>query len=617
MVITKDFERTKYLKRASRGQLFYMANSFRDDSEGVASTVATLFALLAAVLFLQAAVISVIPAREYAAERSSSVAALQALDYLRYAALGAAVPGGEFSFTIPLGTPSSSAFSTPSDGTLQFNTGTVAPANITMQYVPTIHDSRITHVDQDVILAIDGSGSMQQNDPTRLRVSGAKDYIGHLSRPDRVASIEFQGTAWLIRQNVGGPAHHLFSPYNNGIPDYTGAQSDLDTIGQTDGTNFGSALQIANDELITYGIRSHAWAVILLTDGQNNFPWQDTLALAQAARAKANNITVFTIGLGASADAVILTQIAQTTGGTYYAAPTADSIKFIYLEIANHYSGSVSCGTLTTASSMSGSLILNRGNRQYPVQTMSLEAGGVTLSQAGGAVIHQGIPFEYTPRDKGTGSLRLTMITFVGDPFRASGSDYAFINAQFLYANTNTQTIIRPNLGDQATAVGNTSAYVQYWASQGAATPGAAAAVRQPLNQAQARLNWANANASAGKLALAKFNVDSAQSQLSAAVTATNQQVSAGNMQSWLGKSTIDQIFFVACLLDQWTNWYDGITLTIQSPSAAAWALWFTDAFRSTGALTTFGISGNTVVLTVNAVDRFIVDERVIELTTS
>src|SRR2546427_12160409 len=92
MVITKDFERTKYLKRASRGQSFYMTNSFRDDSEGVASTVATLFALLAAVLFLQAAVISVIPAREYAAERQTSVAALQALDYLRYAAVGAAVP---------------------------------------------------------------------------------------------------------------------------------------------------------------------------------------------------------------------------------------------------------------------------------------------------------------------------------------------------------------------------------------------------------------------------------------------------------------------------------------------------------------------------------------------
>ncbi|HYR81857.1 MAG TPA: vWA domain-containing protein [Thermoplasmata archaeon] len=598
-----------------------MANSFRDDSEGVASTVATLFALLAAVLFLQAAVISVIPAREYAAERQTSIAALQALDYLRYAAVGAAVPGGQFSFTIPLGTPSSSAFSTPSDGTLQFNTGTVAPANITMQYVPTIHDSRITHVDQDVILAIDSSGSMQQNDPSRLRITAAKEYIGRLTRPDRVASVDFDSLAWLTRQNVGGPAHHLFSAYNNGIPDYSGAQADLDTIDQSGSTNFGAALFVANNELISYGVRSHAWAIILLTDGQNtccpNKAAGDAQARFEAARAKANNITVFTIGLGPGADGALLQEIATTTGGTYYAAPNAESIRFIYLEIANHYSGSVSCGTLTTASSVSGSLVLNRGNRQYPVQTMSLEAGGVTLSQAGGSVIHQGIPFEYTPRDKGTGSLRLTLITFVGDPFRAAGSDYAFINAQFLYANTNTQTIIRPDLGDQAQGVGNTSAYVQFWASQGAATPGAATAVRQPLNRAQARLQWGDVNASAGKLALAKFNVDSAQSQLSAAVTATNQQVAAGNMQAWLGKSINDQIFFVACLLTQWVNWYAGITLTIQSPSAVAWALWFTDAFRPTGALTTFGTSGNTVVLTVNAIDRFIVDERVIELSTS
>src|SRR5437667_411164 len=426
-----------------------MANSFREDSEGVASTVATLFALLCAVLFLQAAVISVIPAREYAAERNTSVQALQALDYLRYAAVGAAVQGGQFSVTIPLGTPATSAFATASDGTLAFNTGSVAPANISLAYVPTIHDSRITKVDQDIVLAIDSSGSMSTNDPGRLRIQAAKDYIGRLSRPDRVASVDFDSTAHLTLQNIA----------------------------------------------------------------------------------------VYTIGLGPDADGALLQEISTTTGGTYYAAPTADAIRFIYLEIANHYSGSVACGTITTASSVSGSLTLARANRQYPAQTMSLEAGGVTLSQAGGATIHQGIPFEFTPRDLGTGSLRVTLITFVGAPFQAAGSDYAFINAQFLYANTNEQTIIRPDLGDQATAVGNTSAYVQYWGSQGAATPGAVAAVRQPLNQAQARLNWGDTNASAGKLSLAKFNVDSAQSQLSAAVTTTNQQVPLGYMQSWLCKA--------------------------------------------------------------------------------
>src|SRR3989449_1932772 len=410
-----------------------MANLCREDRGGVAQTVATLFALLAAVLFLQATVISVIPAREYAAERQASVAALQALDYLRYAAVGAAVPGGQFSFTIPLGTPSSSAFSTPSDGTLQFNTGTVAPANITMQYVPTIHDSRITHVDQDVILAIDSSGSMQQNDPSRLRITAAKEYIGRLTRPDRVASVDFDSLAWLTRQNVGGPAHHLFSAYNNGIPDYTGAQADLDTIDQSGSTNFGAALFVANNELISYGIRSHAWAIILLTDGDNtccpNKAGGDAQARFEAARAKANNITVFTIGLGPGADAVLLQEIATTTGGTYYAAPNAESIRFIYLEIANHYSGSVSCGTLTTASSLSGSLTLNRGNRQYPVQTMSLEAGGGTLTQAGGGLNPQRNPLQDTPPGKGNGRPPLPHITFLGEPLPGPGSDLAVLQS--------------------------------------------------------------------------------------------------------------------------------------------------------------------------------------------
>src|SRR5207245_11753655 len=100
-----------------------MANSFREDSEGVASTVATLFALLCAVLFLQAAAISVIPAREYDAERNTPAQALQPLDYIRYAAVGAAVPGRHFSLTIPLSTPSPSAFSASIGASLPVNAG--------------------------------------------------------------------------------------------------------------------------------------------------------------------------------------------------------------------------------------------------------------------------------------------------------------------------------------------------------------------------------------------------------------------------------------------------------------------------------------------------------------
>src|SRR3989442_2041834 len=255
---------------------------------------------------------------------------------------------------------------------------------------------------------------MNQNDPGRLRIQAAKAYIGRLTRPDRVASVDFESTAYLTLQNIRGPAHHLFSTYNNGIPDYSGAQTDLNSIDQSGSTNFGAALFVANNELISYGVRGKAWVIILLTDGQNtccpNQAAGDAQARLEAARAKANNITVYTIGLGPDADGALLQEIATTTGGTYYAAPHADAIRFIYLEIANHYSGSVACGTITTASSVTGSLTLARANRQYPAQTMSLEAGGVTLSPAGRATNHHGVSLPFKPPGLLTGKLPLYLI---------------------------------------------------------------------------------------------------------------------------------------------------------------------------------------------------------------
>jgi len=584
----------------------------REDSE--ASTVATLFTLLAVVLFLQAAIVAVVPAKQYEAERTTSIAAISAFDMLRSTASGAAFPGGQVTVTLPIGTAAVSPFAAPSPGDLRFNMGDSTSANISVSYVPTIHDSHVSKVDQDIILAIDGSGSMSQNDPNRLRISGAKEYIGRLSRPDRVASIEFQGTAWLIRQNVGGPAHHLYNTYNNGLPDYSGAQSDLDTIGQTDGTNFGAALQIANDELITYGLPNRAWVVILLTDGYNNFAWEDTLALAQAGRAKANNITIYTIGLGAGADATLLTTIAQTTGGTYFPAPTAESIRWIYFEISMHYRGTVSCGTVAAASSVSGSLSLNLAARQYPAQTLRLEAGGVTVAQPVGIVVQQGLPVSYAPRAYGAGTIQVTLLTFTGPAFEATGTDYQFVTARFLSQSVDSQVIVRTDLQQQASDSGNISDYVKYWGTQGAATPAGVKAVTDPILAAKARMNWAQVNLTSSKLTPAKFDVDSAQNQLSASIVAAEDQVTRGQMQRWLATSAEDLVRRVACQLSQWQDWYTGVKLTIQSPTAAAWAIWFDQTFRKTGALTSSGISGNKVVLSVNAVDLFIIDERVIEL---
>ena len=44
----------------------------RKDSEGVASTVATMFTLLVVLMFLQLTIVAVLPAQEYSAEWATS-----------------------------------------------------------------------------------------------------------------------------------------------------------------------------------------------------------------------------------------------------------------------------------------------------------------------------------------------------------------------------------------------------------------------------------------------------------------------------------------------------------------------------------------------------------------
>jgi len=595
-----------------------MPLSLREDSHAVASSVATLFTLVIILLLLQASVIGTIPAKQYEAERLTSLEAIAAFDRLRSMSSVIAVENGQFTVNIPLGTAAVSPFALASQGTLRFDPEEVAKADASFRFVPRLFDARLTKVDQDIILAIDSSGSMTWNDPTRLRIAGAKDYVTHLSLPDRIAIVDFDSDAHLTKANVGQAIHHLYSPSHYGVPSYTEVNTDLDTIDQSGATNYGAALQVANDELITYGDQSHAWAIILLTDGENTCcpdgATSNALALAQANRAKASGITIFTIGLGPDVDPTLLTQIAQTTGGTYYAAPNAEAIKFIYFEISMRFKGFITCGTLTAANPIGGSLSLSLGNRQYPSQTVRMESSGIAVAQVDGSLIHQGLPVRLEPSALGSGTLRLTLLTFVGPAFTATGSQYEFLTARFLGASTDDTIIVRPNLGNQSGEVGNISAFIEFWGDQGFATPGAVAAIQAALGQASDRLDWGEANMTAKQPTLAKFNTDSAMSQLAAAALEVETQSQNGNIEPALANATKNDILRIGCQLDQWQNWYNGITFTIQSPNAAAWATWFNETFRPFGLPIAYGVAGNQVLLTIRAIDRFVVDERVIAL---
>lgn len=591
-----------------------MRRGLRPDAGGVASTVATLLALVVVVLFMAATIVAVAPKQQHDAEYATSIAALRAFELLRAMSAGPALKDSHFSATIPLGTPAVSPFTGPGDGTLVFSENDASGGTVSFRFVPKVHEGRVTKLDQDVILIIDSSGSMRWNDPQRLRIAGAQEYIGRLSFPDRVAVVDFDGSARLTKANVRGDAHHLWSSGHTGTPDYSEAQSDVATIDSSGFTNIGDAIRVANDELLANGDPKRAWVEILLTDGQNNYRWQDDLTRQQAQRAKASGITIYTIGLSSDADAALLAEVAATTGGTYYAAPTPESIRWIYFEISRRYQGSVACGTLTTSDTFVGTLALSLGNRQYTPQTLRLEAGGVVIVQPDGAAIDEGLPFEYKRTATGSGSLALSLVTYTGRPFSASGVDYAFISGHVLGREYEELTLATVVLDEQSRSIANISSEVQYWADQGAATQPAAYAVRTPLDQAVASTLEAHENVSAGRIDEAKFHVDRAQVQLFAAIDAAETQRAQGTMQNWLARQTEDEVIAVACRLDQWQNWYEGVTISVASSVAPAWARWFNDTFQRAGASMSLGLGPGRAVISLHAIDTLLIDRRVIQL---
>ena len=105
-------------------------------------------------------------------------------------------------------------------------------------------------------------------------------------------------------------------------------------------TDIGDAISLANQELVS--ARANLLAVkamILLTDGLANKPYGPgygewpadvTYALNKAGEAAVAGIKIFTIGLGFDINAIMLQQIAATSGGQYYFAPAAGQLQNIF-----------------------------------------------------------------------------------------------------------------------------------------------------------------------------------------------------------------------------------------------------------------------------------------------
>ncbi|MBM3882913.1 MAG: VWA domain-containing protein [Verrucomicrobia bacterium] len=199
----------------------------------------------------------------------------------------------------------------------------------------------------DIVVALDLSTSMVSEDfelrGQRVnRLAIAKDVLTEFIRKrphDRIGLVAFAGRPYIAAPPT---VDHDFL-LTNVDRLYVGAIED--------GTALGSALTAALNRLRDLPAKSKL--VILMTDGQNNAGKVPPLTAAEAAQAL--GVKVYTIGVGTRGQAPVpvrdasgtlryqrvdvdidedtLQQIAQRTGGLYFRAESADTLRAIYEQI--------------------------------------------------------------------------------------------------------------------------------------------------------------------------------------------------------------------------------------------------------------------------------------------
>ncbi len=163
-----------------------------------------------------------------------------------------------------------------------------------------------------VALVIDRSGSMS-NQMMNDAKNAALQYVRTMGPLDRSAIITFSNTP-QVEQAITSDTLSLISAINRIVT--------YDMTALLDGTLEGLK-QLQNE--------TNTRAVIVFSDGVENYSSSSQSTVIDYARQ--NNITIYSIGIGSSADRTVLQALADSTGGYFTAAPSAAQLAQIYAQI--------------------------------------------------------------------------------------------------------------------------------------------------------------------------------------------------------------------------------------------------------------------------------------------
>ena len=173
----------------------------------------------------------------------------------------------------------------------------------------------------DASFLVDTSGSMASNDPSGLRVDGAKLFVAQMRPGDRASVVGFDSFA---TREIG-----LTTLEQPGERQRGQGRARPDTGRERRHEHLRRRARRRSRSSRRNGGGSRLRIVVLLTDGVSS-PAYDNALTTQAADAA---IEIHTVGLGSGVDANVLRSIATGTGGTYRQLTQAAQLPALYQEL--------------------------------------------------------------------------------------------------------------------------------------------------------------------------------------------------------------------------------------------------------------------------------------------
>ena len=182
----------------------------------------------------------------------------------------------------------------------------------------------------DVVLMLDNSGSMRENDPSFLTAVAVRQFLERLSGDVRVGILAFdQRTRWIVP---------LMALDDTSRPSFLNGLDVIDYRGQF--TDSPKAMERAIYDLKVNGRLEAEKVIVFMTDGivdtgdkarhLDKARWMQEDLAAEAADAE---IRIYGIAFTDNADFQLIQAVSRRTGGEYYRAYTAADIDKVFERI--------------------------------------------------------------------------------------------------------------------------------------------------------------------------------------------------------------------------------------------------------------------------------------------